>query len=50
MIGCAAKCWEEKHEQTIKESEEHNATLRRIVNAYFSKYGRIRREEKEGNV
>ena len=44
MIGCAAKCWEEKHNQTIKELEEHNKTLRRIVIAYLRKYGRIKKE------
>ena len=44
MIGCSAKCWEEKHVQTIKELEEHNTTLERIVIAYLRKYGRIKKE------
>lgn len=44
MIRCAAKCWEEKHVHTIKELEEHNKTLRRIVIAYLRKYGRIKKE------
>ena len=43
MIGCAAKCWEEKHNQTTKELEEHNKTKARIVIAYLKKYGPIKK-------
>jgi len=45
MIGCAAKCWEEKHVQTIKELEEHNKTLLTIVIAYLRKYGTIKKKK-----
>jgi len=45
MIGCAAKCWEEKHVQTIKELEEHERTQTRIIVAYLRKYGTIKKKK-----
>jgi hypothetical protein len=45
MIGCAAKCWEEKHVQTIKELEEHEETQTRIIVAYLRKYGPIKKKK-----
>ena len=45
MIGCATKCWEEKHVQTIKRLEEHNRTQTRIVVAYLRKYGPIKKKK-----
>lgn len=45
MIGCAAKCWEEKHVQTIKELEERLRIATKIAAAYLRKYGKIRPEK-----
>ena len=45
MIGCAAKCWEEKHVQTIKQLEEHEKTQTRIIVAYIKKYGLIKKKK-----
>jgi len=45
MIGWAAKCWEEKHVQTIKELEEHDRTQTRIIVAYLRKYGPIKKKK-----
>lgn len=48
MIGTAAKCWQEKHNERLPELQEwKNNTLdygllKRIVQLYFQKYGRLR--------
>jgi hypothetical protein len=42
MIGTAVKCWEEKHVNHIKESDEQVRILTRIVATYLEKYGKIR--------
>jgi len=44
MVGYAAKCWEEQHEQTIKALKERIKTQARIIVAYLEKYGRIKKE------
>ena len=41
MIGQSAKCWEEKHEQTIQDLNERTRTQARITLAYLNKYGPI---------
>lgn len=46
MIGCAAKCWEEEHEQTIKELEERSKTMLKIIFAYLERYGPLKKESK----
>jgi len=45
MIGTAAKCWEEKHDQQIKELEEKSITDERIIYAYIKSFGRIKPEK-----
>ena len=48
MIGTAAKCWEEKHDEQLKELREwKNKTedyelMARIVELYKQKYGPLR--------
>jgi len=44
MVGQSMKCWDEQHEQTIKDLEERVRILATIVIAYLRKFGPIRRQ------
>lgn len=44
MVGQSAKCWEEKHGQTIHDLNERTRTRARIILAYLNKYGPITRK------
>ena len=41
MIGTAAKCWEEKHDQTMKSMLERIRVQAKIIVAYIKKYGPV---------
>ena len=48
MIGTAAKCWEEKHDEQLAELREWKEKtadyelMARIIELYVQKYGRLR--------
>ncbi len=39
MIGTAAKCWEEKHDETMKSMLKRIRVQAKIIVAYIQKYG-----------
>ncbi len=41
MIGQSAKCWEEKHEEVIRNLQERGRIQAKIILAYLHKYGPI---------
>jgi len=41
MIGTAAKCWEEKHYQIMKNMRERIRVQAKIIVAYIHKYGPV---------
>ena len=41
MIGTAAKCWEEKHDETMKNMLERIRVQAKIIVAYIHKYGAV---------
>ena len=41
MIGTAAKCWEEKHDETMKSMLERIRVQAKIIVAYIHKYGPV---------
>ena len=41
MVGQSAKCWEEKHDETIRTLNERLRIQARIILAYLNKYGPI---------
>ena len=41
MIGTAAKCWEEKHDETMRSMLERIRIQAKIIVAYIHKYGPV---------
>ena len=47
MIGQSAKCFEEKHEEIIRNLQERTRIQARIILAYLNKYGPIKETDKK---
>ncbi len=50
MIGQSAKCWEEEHEEVIRNLQERARIQARIILAYLHKYGPIKEKDSKGDI
>ncbi len=44
LLGVGARCFEEKHDQEIRDLEQKVRIQAKIIVAYIEKYGELRRE------